>query len=119
MSARWRGKELAGTDQLKRDQRRSVGAHIAAWAPRGSEERVRSLVEKIETKQKEEKMAELKKLCGLWRKSSKNGRTYYGGKVDRDITIPAGSYVNVFKIEDATEENRKPNLEILFSESDR
>lgn len=117
MMMRRNARELAGTDALKRDKRAKVGAFIAAFAPRGSEKQVAELVGNLEAKHKEEQMAELKKLCGLWKKSSKSGRTYYSGKVERDITIPAGSYVNVFKVEEATEENRKPNLEITFSEA--
>ena len=116
MARRWKARELAGTDALKREQRANVGAFISAFAPPGSEQQVSELVGRLATKQKEEEMAELKKFCGLWKKSSKNGRTYYSGKVERDITIPAGSYVNVFKVEDADEVNRKPNLEIMFSE---
>lgn len=111
-----RARELDGTDKLKRDQRARVGAFIAAWAPRGSEQRVAELVGTIEAKQKEEQMAELKKLCGAWRKESRNGGTYYSGKVERDITIPAGSYINIFKNEDATPENRQPQLKLSWSE---
>lgn len=117
MSRRRAAREIAGTDALKRDQRAKVGAFISAFAPPGSEQKVAELVGKLEDKHQEEQMAELKKLCGLWKKSSKSGRTYYSGKVERAITIPAGSYVNVFKVEEATEENRKPNLEITFSEA--
>ena len=117
MTRRRTARELAGTDALKREHRAKVGAAISAFAPPGSEQQVSELVGRLTTKQKEEDMAELKKLCGLWKKAAKNGRTYYSGKVERDVTIPAGSYVNVFKVDDADEANRKPNLEIMFSEA--
>lgn len=60
-------------------------------------------------------MAEMKEVCGVWRKEGRSGK-FYSGKVKEDIVIPAGSYVNIFQNKDATEENRKPQLRVLFSE---
>ena len=41
----------------------------------------------------------IEEICGLWERTSSNGREYIGGRVsdeDGDITIPAGSFVMVF-----------------------
>ena len=59
-------------------------------------------------------MADLVEIAGLWKKEGRNG-AYYSGKAKEDIVIPAGSYINVFKNADASEENRKPQLRVLFS----
>jgi hypothetical protein len=60
-------------------------------------------------------MADMKEVCGAWKKDGRSG-AYYSGKVKDDIVIPAGSYINIFQNKDATEENRKPQLRVLFSE---
>jgi hypothetical protein len=61
-------------------------------------------------------MSDMKELAGVWKTTGRSGATYYSGKVKEDITIPAGSYINVFQNKDATDENRKPQLRILFNE---
>lgn len=60
-------------------------------------------------------MADMKEICGAWKKQGRSA-SYYGGQVKETITIPAGSYVSIFQNRDATEENRKPALRVLFSE---
>ena len=64
-------------------------------------------------------MADMKELAGVWKKQGRSGASYYSGQVKETITIPAGSYINVFQNKDATEENRKPQLRILFNEPER
>lgn len=62
-------------------------------------------------------MSELKELCGVWEKTSKTGgRTYYSGKTSREIVIPAGAFVSVFKNDTAADDERKPALKIMWSE---
>ena len=62
-------------------------------------------------------MAEMIEICGAWKKQGRSA-SYYGGQVKETITIPAGSYVSIFQNKDATEENRKPALRVLFSAPD-
>lgn len=57
----------------------------------------------------------LQEICGLWERTSANGREYIGGRTpdDEDITIPAGSFVMVFPNE--SENPRAPAFRVLFS----
>ena len=118
-SKRAQRRELKGTDALKRpDQRGAALAAILASAPPGTSEAIKEQFPNLYGNTKErESMAELKDICGAWKRQPKNGgRAYYSGKVEREIVIPAGSYLNVFQNPDANEENKKPQLKIAFSE---
>lgn len=113
---RWQARELAGTNALKPNERKNVAAAVMMMTP-GPSEAVRELTERLTSKQRIKDMAELKDICGAWKRQPKNGgRAYYSGKVEREIVIPAGSYLNVFQNPDANEENKKPQLKIAFSE---
>ena len=59
-------------------------------------------------------MADMIEICGAWKKQGRTAK-YYSGQVKNEIVIPAGSYVTIFQNADATEENRKPPLRVLFS----
>ena len=54
-------------------------------------------------------------LCGLWERTSQNGREYIGGRVadGEDLTIPAGSFVMIFPNE--SDNPKAPSFRALFS----
>lgn len=94
----------------------AVAAAIEAFAPAGREEQARQLAANVANIEEQKAMAEMNELCGVWKKKSKAGTTYYGGKTSREIVIPAGAFVSVFKNEAAAEDDKKPALRIMWSE---
>ena len=54
-------------------------------------------------------------ICGLWERTSKNGREYIGGRVsDRaDVIIPAGSFVMIFPND--SDNPKAPAFRAVFS----
>ena len=57
----------------------------------------------------------MQEICGLWERTSANGREYIGGRTpdDEDITIPAGSFCMVFPNE--SDNPRAPAFRLLYS----
>ena len=54
--------------------------------------------------------AEKKKGIGLWKKTSKNGKTYFAGK------LPDGRWANIFKNDYHVEGDNKPDLTMFIDE---
>lgn len=63
----------------------------------------------------ENRNSNMQEVCGLWERTSANGREYIGGRSpdDEDITIPAGSFCMVFPNE--SDNPRAPAFRLLFS----
>jgi len=59
-------------------------------------------------------MRDLVSVCGLWKKTSKAGESYMSGKTKETVTIPAGCYINVFKVKNKKNEN-SPDYSIMYS----
>jgi len=58
----------------------------------------------------------MNEVCGLWERTSANGREYIGGRLDEksgDVTIPAGSFVMVFPND--SDNPRAPAFRLLWS----
>lgn len=55
------------------------------------------------------------KITGVWKQQADDGRKYYSGKTQEDITIPAGSMIWVNKNDYKEEGDNKPDLNIGFS----
>lgn len=55
---------------------------------------------------------EFKQLFGLW---PGRGKVAFSTYIKDDVTIPAGAKVLVFRVEDATTENNKPTLRLVWT----
>lgn len=60
-------------------------------------------------------MTEHKKDTGVWEKTAKNGKKYYGGKFNE--AIPAGAFFSMFLNEYKKEGDNQPTFNILINEA--
>lgn len=60
----------------------------------------------------EMKESEFNEMFALW---NGRGKVAFSTYIKEDITIPAGAKVLVFRVEDATLENNKPSLRLVWT----
>ncbi len=58
------------------------------------------------------KESEFNEMFALW---NGRGKVAFSTYIKEDITIPAGAKVLVFRVEDATLENNKPTLRLVWT----
>ena len=61
---------------------------------------------------KEIKESEFNEMFALW---TGRGKVAFSTYIKEDLTIPAGSKVLVFRVEDVTLENNKPSLRLVWT----
>lgn len=57
----------------------------------------------------------MQELCGVWEKTTRDDLAYLSGRVKETITIPEGSYVNVFENRYKKPGENKPDFRIMVS----